>query len=444
MGGAMTSSTLFRRLLARFLLGLGIAALVFTALVHTFQVRVVDHEWRKELHQEAVWLARHTTAAGASMLAGAWNSMHSSVRVTFFDVDGEQVADSHPDRGGIDLAKIQAGQEPRGQLAVAAELARGGTLVMSRSYSPSFPSGMRWELVAAILLIVGPMIWLLYPLVRSMSSTLLGLVRMSQAVASGHFGDTLPTASKDELGTLVNSFNNMSERLAEADRLNSRLLHDVSHELRSPLGRIQVLADTVAVRPQETGECLRGIDQEVGLLDRLVGDLLQAARLDSEQPKERLESFSIQHWATETFRRLERSALAKGAAWSSLIPEDDLEVRGDPQHLFQAFANVVDNALNAFDGQPSASIAVSVDFDAEYWVLTVADNGPGIPEEHVEHVFRRFYRVHEHRDREAGGVGLGLSMVQSITKAHGGSTTMESQVGSGTTITMRMAIEGGA
>jgi signal transduction histidine kinase len=436
---------LFRRFFTRFLIGIGIAFFAFLMLVHIFQVRIVDTEWREELRQEAQWLGRHTHLSAGPILAGAWKQMHSAVRVTFFDPEGQVIADSHPERVTIDLAQLEKGREPPGQLAVVEELNGGGLLAMSRPYVPAFPAGMYGELAIAISLILAPMILLLYPFVRSMTSTLHDLGVIAGEVSSGHFGKTIPIsraggANRDELGELVLSFNDMSEKLAEAERLNSRLLHDVSHELRSPLGRIQVLAETVELRPDETYECVRGIEQEIALLDRLVGDLLQVARIESSRRSAEHEAFSLRHWAIETTARLERSARAHGIGWTARLPDDDAEVHGDRQHLALALGNLVDNAIHALKDRADAAIRVEVARDGDQWSITVADNGPGISEEHLEHVFRRFYRADEHRGRESGGVGLGLSLVRAIAEVHGGDASIESRVEGGTRVTMSLPV----
>ncbi len=437
----MIGGSLFQRLFARFLAGVAIAFAVLLGLFQVYRVRVVDAEWREELRQEALWLARHTSLRTSGVLASAWRTMHDSVRVTFFTAGGELVADSHPEREAIDLAAVQAGGEPPGQLAVVETLVAGdGVVVMSRPYVPTFPSGMRWELGLAVALILGPLVLLLYPLVRSMSSTLHGMGSMAREVASGHFGKTLPVERSDELGDLVRSLNEMSEHLAEAERVNSRLLHDVSHELRSPLGRIQVLVETMALRPEEKEACVHGIEQEIRLLDRLVGDLLQVARLESDQRNGRHETFSLQHWAGETLPRLERSARAAGIRWMARLPARDAEVSGDAQHLALALANLVDNAIHALRDRADAAIEVDVAIDGATWTMSVADNGPGVPDKHLAHVFRRFYRVDEHRARESGGVGLGLSLVRAIAEAHGGGATIESAAGRGTRVTMSLAL----
>ncbi|MFT5051668.1 MAG: signal transduction histidine kinase [Chlamydiales bacterium] len=148
----------------------------------------------------------------------------------------------------------------------------------------------------------------------------------------------------------------------------------------------------------------------------------------------------MHHWTAEILSRLELDARSRGIDWAAHLPEMDCELRGDPQHLVQALANVVDNAIHTLDGRADARIEVTVTFDERRWTLVVFDNGPGIPAEHLEHVFRRFYRVDEHRDRDLGGVGLGLSLVRAIVEAHGGGVSLESQVDSGTTVTM--AVDG--
>jgi len=436
----MIGRTLFSRFFLRFLIGIGIALVAFVMVVHQFQVRVVDSEWREELQQEARWLARHSHLSASPMLAAAWKTMHSSVRVTFYDKAGTLVADSHSERDSIDVSALKAGKSIPGHLAVVDELPGGGSLVMSRPYVPSFPAGMYGELTLATLLILGPMVLLLYPFVRSMTSTLQAMGKMAEEVSAGHFGKTLQVTRSDELGTLVRSFNDMSERLAEAERLNTRLLHDVSHELRSPLGRIQVLAETIVQRPDEKEACLLAIEQEVGLLDRLVEDLLQVARIEADPRSSRHETFSLLHWANETLARLEHGVISKGIGWTVHLCEQDAETRGDPQRLAQALSNLVDNATHALREQADASIEVTVSCTDETWTMTVADNGPGISEEHLAHVFRRFYRADEHRDREAGGVGLGLSLVRAIAEAHGGEASIESRVNHGTRVTMSLPI----
>ncbi len=433
----MIGGDLFQRFFLRFLVGLVLAFLLFLPLVHIFQKRIVDAEWREDLRQQAHWSALHTSPATAQVLANAWKTMHSTIRWTLFDNEGQLVADSHPEGPLLDLDALRQGQEPKGALAAVQPLRNGqGWLVVSRPRIPSFPRGLQWELIAAAILLVALVAAFLYPLVRSLSSTLRQLTGSAEQVAAGHFGKTLEVDRTDELGALVRAFNDMSGKLAEAERLNTRLLHDVSHELRSPLGRIRVMAETIALRPDEADDCLHGIEQEVALLDRLVGDLVETARIESDTRSARPETFSLLHWADETLRRLENEARSRQIGWTTRMPDPDRDVDGDPQRLAQAVANLVDNAISALEGRADPRIEVSIAVADGHWSLAVEDNGPGIPEDDLPHVFRRFYRADEHRSRERGGVGLGLSLVRSIARAHGGEASIESRPDEGTRVTL--------
>ena len=121
--------------------------------------------------------------------------------------------------------------------------------------------------------------------------------------------------------------------------------------------------------------------------------------------------------------------------------EQDREVRGDPQRLSQAVSNLIDNSINALQDQPEPHIEVSVAHTSGGWSLVVEDNGPGIPDDDLAHVFRRFYRVDEHRNRDQGGVGLGLSLVRAIAEAHGGEAVIERRLEQrGTRATLRFPL----
>ena len=357
----MIGRDLFHRFFVRFLIAHVIAAAIMIFLVHLFQKRVIHHEWREDLRQEAHWSALHFGVDMADQLARAWATTHGTVRLTIFDDGGEVIADSHPERPVPDLERVRAGGSTRGSVAACDRLRDdAGWVVVSRPWVPPFPHGLQWELVLAAIAMFAVVAASLYPLVRSMSITLRQLAGLSDEVSAGHFGKTLPVPREDELGALVRAFNQMSAKLAEAEQLNQRLLHDLSHELRSPLGRIQVLAERLVMRPDEARERLRDIEEEVALLDRLVGDLLQSARMEARQDPLVTQSFSLAAWASETFRRHEKRVRAHSIEWSQRLPDDDAVVSGDPQRLAQAIGNVVDNAIHALEGRDDASIAATV------------------------------------------------------------------------------------
>ena len=378
-------------------------------------------------------MALHSPPSSLEVLADAWGKTHETIRLTFFDASGQPLAASQPASTPLQLPALRA-QASIGFLYAVEETRAGDWVAISRPMVPTFPYGLQWELITAAAILVGLVAASLRPLVRSMGSTLGKLTEIAREVSSGHFGKTLDEHRSDELGTLVQAINEMSGKLEEAEKLNTRLLHDVSHELRSPLGRIQVMAETIGMRPDEADKCIQDIGQEIELLDRLVGDLLETARIESESPSARPELFSLLGWSGETLRRLESKARSSQVGWTSRIPPQDVEIRGDPQRLTQAVGNLVDNAITALEGQTDGRIEATVAVATETWSITVEDNGPGIPAEDLPHVFRRFYRADRDRGRERGGVGLGLSLARAIAEAQGGRASIESQAGEGTTV----------
>lgn len=436
---------LFQRLLLRFLLGLTLAFLLFLTLVHVFQRRVIEAEWSSDIRQETHWVALHTRPDDpVEVLARAWGTIHSTIRLTIFGSDRQVLADSQPDLPAPDLDALLRGERQR-YLAAVESIRSGGWVVMSRPGIPAFPHGLQWELITAAVVLLGLVVAFLLPLVRSMRATFRELTAMAAEVSSGHFGKTLASGRSDELGPLVQAFNGMSQKLAEVERLNTRLLHDVSHELRSPLGRIQVLAQSIPRRPDQMPGYILGIEQEVALLDRLVGDLVDTARLEAHTELTSLQEFPLYRWAVETLQRLESRVRASQIEWTVQLPDrlaaHDVTVRGDPQRLAQAIGNLIDNATHALEGRADGAIEVRLEASDRGWSIAVKDNGPGIPAEHLPHVFRRFYRVDEHRSRggtapDPAGVGLGLSLVRAIVEAHGGTIRLDSNQGSGTRATL--------
>lgn len=379
---------LFHRLFLRFVGVFAVALLLLLPIVHRAQLRMLK-AWHEDVRGQAEWLVeRLAPERDPAALSEEWERSHGTL-----------------------------GSRPG-----------------------AFPSGFTGEVAAVLFLVLGLVVVALYPFVRSLGTAFSRMTGVVGEVAAGSYGRTVGIERRDELGGLIRAFDEMSLRLAEADRLQARLLHDVSHELRSPLGRIQALAETIEHHPEDARSCAQGIEREVALLDRLVGGLLATAHLESSSVAPSVQEISLREWAEDTFERLAARARARGIAWTTHLPEEDRHAFADPQRLTQAVANLVDNAVAALEGRSDGRIDLRLELGQADWSLTVADDGPGIPPDDLPHVFRRFYRVGEHRGRDSGGVGLGLSLVRAIAVAHGGEVTIESRMGdgSGTTVTLRM------
>jgi signal transduction histidine kinase len=245
-----------------------------------------------------------------------------------------------------------------------------------------------------------------------------------QQVAAGEFDKEVEVASDDELGELTRAFNAMSRQVAAIIASKRRLLFDVSHELRSPLTRMNV---ALAMLPESKATI--SIERNIRELNIMITELLENERLSVLGGALVVDDVDIVHLARdviETFghdaRRIEFDALT-----------DSLVIRADLQRMKVAIRNVVSNALKYSNDTP---VRVSVFPDEGGARIVVADHGIGIPPEDRAKVFEPFYRTDESRTRSTGGYGLGLPLTKSIVEAHGGTIRLDSTPGEGTTIMM--------
>ncbi|NJO13312.1 MAG: HAMP domain-containing protein, partial [Gammaproteobacteria bacterium] len=174
-------------------------------------------------------------------------------------------------------------------------------MYLSRSAPRLFPASMRYELLLALLVIVALATAALYPTVRRLNLTFHRLSELARRVAQGQFGATLAVQDPPDLAELTRSLNDMSQQLRDTELRNQRLTGDVSHELRSPLARLRALAQTIERHPHEAPQLLARIEAEIGLLDRLVDDLLAIARLAAGRTALSLERVGLRDWADEVF-----------------------------------------------------------------------------------------------------------------------------------------------
>ena len=209
-----------------------------------------------------------------------------------------------------------------------------------------------------------------------------------------------------------------------------RFVSDASHELRTPLALLRLeIEGQRALESEQRRPLLAQIDR----LARMVGDLLMLARLDEGELPLEAEPVAVDgllRTAAEEARRLSPQArvLVEGAS--------DLWVKGDADRLHQALLVLVDNAARVT--APGGAITLQARVDGDAVVLSVADEGPGVPSEHAAQVFERFYRVDKARARAQGGAGLGLSIANDILRQHGGALRLENPGGQGAIFSIRL------
>ena len=263
------------------------------------------------------------------------------------------------------------------------------------------------------------------------------LTKAAEEIAGGQLDRRVPPGDRNtEAGRLADAFNLMAEARQGTEERLRRFVSDASHELRTPLTAVRGYAALVAngglTEPEEVEDALRRIAQEAKRMSVVVDDLLALASLDEQRPLE-LEPVDL--------RRVIEDAAADAQAIQpsrpiAVIATEEVTALADRHSIVQVVTALVSNALRHTPESASVELAVTrLDGRA---VITVRDDGPGIPAEELDRIFERFYRVAPGRERSRGGSGLGLSIVRSTVEAHRGTVTVASPRGAGTTFTVTL------
>jgi heavy metal sensor kinase len=236
----------------------------------------------------------------------------------------------------------------------------------------------------------------------------------------------------DEVGQLATTLNEMIGRLGASFEQMRRFTSDASHELRTPLTCMRSEVE-VALQdsrtPEEYREVLGSILEEVDRLTRLSDSLLTLAKLDAGHISLNLEPVDIAALLAEAADRIRVQAEAKGITLDVRNASVNCKVQGDARLLEQVLLNLLDNAIK-YGGQVIDARARATGGEVR---VTIRDSGSGIPAEHLDHLFERFYRVDKSRSRELGGAGLGLSLARHFVELHGGRIEVRSEKEKGTT-----------
>jgi len=234
----------------------------------------------------------------------------------------------------------------------------------------------------------------------------------------------------DEIGSLIEAFNQTLERLETLFTSQQRFLADVSHELRTPLTVIKGNVDLMRRMKSLDEESLTSIDQEARRLTRLVGGLLLLAQAESGSVSLTMKAVELDTLILEVFQ--EMKVLAGEKIKLHLTEIDQIQVNGDRDRLKQVLLNLVGNAIQ-YTPQ-GGDVFLSLGIVAEQARLIIRDTGPGIPAEDLPHIFERFYRAEKSRTRgKTTGFGLGLSIAHWIVDKHGGRIEVDSKENQGTT-----------
>jgi two-component system sensor histidine kinase CpxA len=437
--------SLFLKIFLWFWLVQVIIGAVLFAVSNVFRPQPSNRQWHSTLGYAIQRNADNALAAyqkgGApalnTILIRAGNQAH--VSAYFFDAKGKSLGAKAPSAEVIELAKKVAAQnhsaasENEGLTAKTVQASNGKRFVMvwqleRKSRGPFdvllISNARAAARLLALLLISGIVC---YGLAMYLTSPAIKLRRATRQLADGDLSARVAAKMgrrRDELADLGRDFDQMAERIESLMLSERRLLGDISHELRSPLARMNVALDLMEENVNEEGAAyLQRIRREANRLNEMIGQLLELSRLESGTAK-------VQDTVIDLPQLLEgivADAEFEAASLDRhvrLVHADDCQTSGAPELLRSAIENVVRNAVRYTAKKTTVEIELKK-IPAETTVspqcqITVRDFGAGVPMESLPHLFHPFYRITDARDRQSGGTGLGLAISERAIRFHGG------------------------
>ena len=301
-------------------------------------------------------------------------------------------------------------------------------------FSPEVPTG-RLIRLGVIGLVLTALLGLLgaWILSRSVVRPVRRLAVASGRLAEGEAGVTVPPTGPRELRDLALAFNDMNAKMTKAQETEQSFLLSVSHELKTPLTSIRGYAEALDDGALPDGEAAAVIETESARLERLVGDLLESARMRKSAFTVRSETVDLAEVAREVARRYEGAARDAGLALNLELAPGSLAT-ADHDRVLQVVSNLVENAVRCTPAPGSVKIGTSPG------LVCVADSGRGLTSDDLPHAFERFYLYSRYGHDRPVGTGLGLAIVKELTEAMGGAVRISSALGVGTAFFVELPI----
>jgi two-component system sensor histidine kinase CpxA len=330
-------------------------------------------------------------------------------------------------------------RERRGFMVYAVPTPEGVIYRLVMEFRPPHPA---WYLFSFPGLLVALLVsgLICFALARYLAAPLKRLRTATQGLASGDLSvrvGPLMTRRRDEMGGLSRDFDSMAGRLQEVIESQQRLMRDVSHELRSPLARLQAALGLARQRSAELAlPELDRIERETERLDELIGESLSLTRLaaGAGMHRELVDLAAVLEGVAQDahFEAAQRERRVM------LTVHELLSVEGDPELIHRAVENVVRNAVH-YTGKGTA-VELALQRESGRALITVRDHGAGASEKDLGHLFDPFFRASEARDRASGGYGLGLAIARRAIEAHGGAIVAMNAAGGGLLVSIRLPL----
>ncbi|MGN8799745.1 sensor histidine kinase [Candidatus Merdisoma sp. HCP28S3_D10] len=274
-------------------------------------------------------------------------------------------------------------------------------------------------------------------LVRPIQRIIAGL----REISSGHSNEDLKVRTYAETAQISEEFNKIVTQMRVLDESRQEFVSNVSHELKTPLTSMKVLADSLLTQEEVPNELYKefmgDIAEEIERENKIITDLLSLVKMDKKAASLNIEPVDINDLLELILKRLRPIAAKKNieVVLESFRP---VTAEVDEGRLTLAFTNLVENAIKY--NKENGWVHVSLDADHKFFYVKVIDSGQGIPEESLDYIFERFYRVDKSHSSEIDGTGLGLAIAKSAVLVHKGAIKVSSELGTGTTFSVRIPL----
>ena len=304
------------------------------------------------------------------------------------------------------------------------------------SYQYWFPHLPALQLFTALIIVAALTAFITWRITNPLNR----LRQATNAFARGEFAarvDDEVCCRKDEISQLGLAFNNMAERISLLLSNQQRLFRDISHELRTPLARQQIALELLARKlPEKDRAGTERIDREIGRMNELIDQVLTLLRLEQGENKPDLTNYDLSNLIHQVVH--DATFEAQNDDKINLNLPDSCNLLGCPELTSRALENIIRNALR-YTGE-EGKVYINVSQGKEWLSISIADDGPGVPEGSLKHLFEPFYRVEESRNQQAGGYGIGMAIAEQAMRSQGGSITASNRAEGGLKIDIRLPL----
>ena len=303
--------------------------------------------------------------------------------------------------------------------------------------------GLQNNLLSISLGVAAVVLTLSILLSKLLTSRIEDLLAAIRGVREGSYNHRADVSGHDEIAQIADEFNNLTDRLQVTEDARRRFVSDASHELKTPLATIRLLTDSILQSDNMDEDMVREFVMDIGLeaerLSNITEDLLRLTRLDSGVAEETVD-VEVEPIIRRVCHSLQLLAEERHVTMEVLV-ENACSVPATKGEVHQIVYNLVENAIKY--NHDGGFVRILLSAGEAFAYITVEDNGIGIPEEDLTHIFERFYRVDKARSRAAGGTGLGLSIVNDTVRRRGGAIEARPRMGGGTVFTIRLPMARG-